>query len=78
MKLTERLKTGMLLRHYKGQVYRVLHESTHTETGEVLVNYFASPNKELMIKQWARPKHMFDDLVEHQGVQVPRFTIVEN
>jgi len=30
---------GSIYKHYKGGLYKVLHLSTHTETGEILVNY---------------------------------------
>lgn len=32
-------KPGGIYRHYKGGLYEVLFLSTHTETGDVLVNY---------------------------------------
>jgi hypothetical protein len=37
--MTQYPKPGGIYRHYKGGLYEVLHLSTHTETGEVLVNY---------------------------------------
>ncbi len=76
-KLSERIRNGMTIRHSKsGQLYKVLFESTHTETGELLVHYYAVPDKDVTLKMWARPKQMLDDLVEHEGKQVPRFVEV--
>ncbi len=74
--LSQRLKVGILLKHYKGGTYRVMFQSTHTETGEVLIGYYASPSKVVTIEMWSRPKAMFDDLVEHEGQKVPRFVEV--
>lgn len=56
--LTE-LKVFGKYRHFKGGYYRVLFLSTHTETGEDLVNYRECGNVDGRV--WSRPKEMFMD-----------------
>jgi hypothetical protein len=42
-------------RHFKGGIYLVVDEATHSETGEVLVIYRTQDRT----KTWARPREMF-------------------
>lgn len=56
-----------IVRHWKGGLYTVIGEATHTETGETLVIY-ADAEGHL----FARPTESFYDLVES-----PRFEDVE-
>lgn len=58
-------------KHFKGGKYRVLDVAKHTETGEVLVIYYAEgkPNE-----IWARPLAMFEGEVTPG---VPRFVFQE-
>lgn len=51
----------MLYKHYKGGVYKVIHEAKHTETNEILIIYYniSNPNK-----IWARPKCMFFEMID--------------
>jgi len=56
-------------RHYKGGLYRVLFEATHTETEEVFVVYQACSDGSV----WLRPKAMFYSVDDG----TPRFTPVE-
>lgn len=58
--------------HYKGKYYWVLGVAKHSETLEELVTYiclYENDNGQL----WVRPKSMFLDEVEVNGVKVPRF-----
>jgi len=61
--------------HYKGKGYEVLGLARHSETLAELVIYRAlyddpefGPNP-----IWARPKEMFFDEVEVEGILLPRF-----
>ena len=65
------IKIG-IYKHYKGGLYKVLGTAKHSETLEDLVIYEALYDNKTS-KLWARPIAMFDDLVEVNGVQVPRF-----
>lgn len=65
---------GVLYKHYKGGMYRVINDSvTHTETGEELVMY-TSLETGLV---WARPKEMFHELIMVDGNPTYRFTKVQ-
>lgn len=61
---------GQYYKHYKGNIYRLLHEAKHSENEEELVVYQALyGNNEI----WARPKNMFYGYVEIDGVKQLRF-----
>lgn len=62
-------------RHYKGNLYEVMGEGIHTETGEPLVIYrslYDAPDFPYG-SIWARPAAMFVEVVSVDGVEVPRF-----
>jgi hypothetical protein len=50
----------MLYKHYKGGLYRLLSEATHTETGENLVVYMSVETGLI----WVRPVEMFYELID--------------
>lgn len=57
-------------RHYKGNAYEVVGKALHSETLEVLVVYrplYGDGNL------WVRPRDMFLEDVEVDGVRTPRF-----
>ncbi|MGF9909474.1 DUF1653 domain-containing protein [Brevibacillus porteri] len=58
-----------IYQHYKGGIYEVYGVAKHTETMEELVTYGSTERKQL----WVRPLTMFNESVEHNGQQVPRF-----
>lgn len=60
-------------RHYKGKDYQVLGAATHSETGERLVVYRCLYGD---YDLWVRPVSMFSEVVEVDGQQVPRFTLI--
>ena len=68
------IPTGVY-QHYKGPYYLVLGEARHSETKEILVVYqplYGEP-------QWfVRPKTMFLEEVEYDGVCQQRFQFVGN
>lgn len=59
-------------RHYKGNLYKVLHIGRHSETLEEMVIY--QDCKELE-KCWVRPVALFIDNVLWEGSLVPRFSL---
>jgi hypothetical protein len=68
------IKLG-IYRHYKGNVYRVLHIAKHSETLEDMVVYqdINNPNK-----IWVRPASMWNDDTTVDGENVKRFQLIEN
>ena len=61
---------ALYYKHYKGNIYRFLHEAKHSESKEEFVIYQALyGNNEI----WARPKDMFYGYVEVDGVELLRF-----
>lgn len=74
--LSQRLKPQMRVQHYRGRIYRIQSFATHSETEETMVIYRADSNAEWDGRVWARPRHMFDDTLEHEGQKVPRFVEV--
>jgi hypothetical protein len=59
-----------MFRHYKQAIYCVVNVSKHTETGEILVNYYdiTKPNQ-----IWTRPLAMFNEYVTIDGINTLRF-----
>jgi hypothetical protein len=60
-------------RHYKGNEYLVLAVARHTETEEELVVYRQLYGDGAL---WVRPRAMFIEEIEHQGVRQPRFAFI--
>lgn len=63
------IKQG-IYRHYKGNLYQVLHTACHSETGEWLVVYRALYGD---YGVWVRPLAMFCESMEIDGKTLPRF-----
>ena len=63
-----------IYRHYKGNVYRVLHLAKHTETMEDMVIYTPVTGESYV---WARPLSMWFDTVQTKDGDVSRFTRIE-
>jgi hypothetical protein len=61
-------------RHYKGNLYEVIGEATHSETEESLVVYRALYGE---FGLWVRPREMFLGDVDVDGRSVRRFAPVE-
>ncbi|GHF03088.1 DUF1653 domain-containing protein [Streptomyces fumanus] len=64
-----------IYRHYKGELYRVLHVAQHSETSEQLVVYQGLYGKHDI---WARPLSMFQEAVETQSGPKQRFSFVRD
>ena len=62
--------TGQYYRHFKGDVYRVLHIAKHSETLEDIVVYQAMYGERGV---WVRPKAMFEEIIERDGRTFRRF-----
>ena len=67
------MKKG-IYQHYKGPFYRVTEVAQHSETEEALVIYQALYGDK---GWWARPLAMFQEIVELDGVKIPRFAYYE-
>ncbi len=63
------LKAGVY-QHYKGNEYQVMEVARHSETEEYLVVYRALYGDKGL---WVRPLSMFEENVEVNGVETPRF-----
>lgn len=63
-----------IYRHYKGNLYQVLHTARHSETEEWLVVYRALYGD---YGVWVRPLAMFGEMVEIDGNTVPRFELIQ-
>jgi len=63
-----------IYKHFKGNLYQVIEVATHSETQEQLVVYRTLYGDYSM---WVRPLTMFQETVEVDGQQVPRFSFVE-
>ena len=63
-----------IYKHFKGNLYQVIEVATHSETREQLVVYRTLYGDSSM---WVRPLTMFQETVEVDGQQVPRFSFVE-
>jgi hypothetical protein len=66
--------TQGIYRHYKGDLYQVLHTAQHSETEEMLVVYRCLYGE---YGVWVRPLSMFSETVEVEGKQVPRFEMIK-
>ena len=74
-----KLKIGDIVKHYKGNYYQILGFATHTETLEDLIIYalYNIETKETWkAKVWARPKHMFEDIIDKEN-NIKRFEVVD-
>ena len=63
------LKPGVY-RHFKGNLYELLHVATHSETLEQMVVYRALYGDGGI---WVRPASMWDEHVDKDGYSGPRF-----
>ena len=63
-----------IYRHYKGNLYQVLHTAQHSETEEVLVVYRCLYGD---YDVWVRPLNLFIETVNIDGKKVPRFELIK-
>ena len=57
-------------RHFKGNIYKVLHIAKHSETLEDMVVYQAMYGEHGI---WVRAKSMFEEVIERDGKTFRRF-----
>jgi hypothetical protein len=57
--------------HFKGNEYEVVAIASHSETLEEMIVYREAKEDG---RTWVRPASMWEDVVEHNGRQVKRFT----
>ena len=62
--------TGKYYRHFKGNIYKVLHIAKHSETLEDIVVYQAMYGEKGI---WVRPQTMFEEVIERDGRTFRRF-----
>ena len=61
-------------RHFKGNEYEVIGIAKHSETTEEMVVYRALYGEHGL---WVRPASMWNEMVEHKGQIVRRFSFIE-
>ena len=66
----DKAESHEVYKHFKGGLYRVLHEALDSETLEPCVVYQALYGER---KIWVRPKSMFFETIERNGKKIPRF-----
>ena len=71
--MTQSIPQG-IYRHYKGNLYQVLHTAQHSETEESLVVYRCLYGD---YDVWVRPLAMFIETVTVEGKQLPRFEMIK-
>ncbi len=72
--MTKRTIPQGIYRHYKGNLYQVLHTAQHSETEEALVVYRCLYGE---YNVWVRPLTMFAESVEIDGKSVARFELIK-
>lgn len=60
-------------RHFTGNEYQLLYVARHSETLEPMVVYQALYGERGI---WVRPAAMWNEIVERDGYQGPRFTYI--
>ena len=63
-----------IYRHYKGNLYQVLHTAQHSETEELLVVYRCLYGE---YGVWVRPLAMFTETNEVDGKEIPKFELIK-
>ena len=66
---------GKYYKHFKGNIYRVLHIAKHSETLEDMIVYQAMYGERGI---WVRPKTMFEETIERDGKIIRRFEEITN
>ena len=67
------MKKG-IYKHYKGNMYELLHIANHSETLEKMVVYKALYGEGEI---WVRPASMWEEEIEINGKTVKRFELVD-
>ncbi len=72
--MTKSIVPQGIYRHYKGNLYQVLHTAQHSETEESLVVYRCLYGE---YGVWVRPLTMFVETIILDGKEVPRFELIK-
>ena len=72
--MTEKTVPQGIYRHYKGNLYQVLHMAKHSETEESLIVYRCLYGE---YGVWVRPLAMFTETIEVNDKEVPRFELIK-
>jgi hypothetical protein len=74
------IKPGQMWRHYKGGTYEIVGIAIHSETLEEMVIYKMLYDSADYKKGtvWVRPKLMWLEEVEWQGVNMKRFRLISS
>lgn len=71
------IKPGQIWKHYKGDTYKIITLSKHTETEESLIVYERLTDiAHTGWRVWARPENMFFDHIEKEDYSGPRFEYI--
>ncbi|MEC5404702.1 DUF1653 domain-containing protein [Paraburkholderia sp. MPAMCS5] len=60
-------------RHFKGGIYELVCEATLESDPAVTMIVYKASNGSI----WTRPASVFFEVIEHEGVKVPRFAVIE-
>lgn len=71
--MTQTITQG-IYRHYKGNLYQVLHTAQHSETEEALIVYRCLYGE---YGVWVRPLSMFAETITRDSKQIPRFELIK-
>ncbi|MCO6504463.1 MAG: DUF1653 domain-containing protein [Snodgrassella sp.] len=63
-----------IYQHYKGKLYQVIGTARHSETEEKLIVYQCLYGDYSL---WVRPKAMFNETVNINGIEQPRFALIQ-
>lgn len=63
---------GKSYKHYKGNIYKIIALAKHSETGEDMIVYQNTEKGDI----WTRPASMWNDIVNVNGKDVLRFTLI--
>jgi len=74
--LVQQIKIGGIYQHYRGDKYKVLAVSRHSEDLSWYVVYETLYDNPVS-KTWHRPLAMFLEETDVNGVRMPRFKLVE-
>lgn len=69
-----KLSIGGFYKHYKGNTYKVLEIARHSEDLSYYVVYQALYGD---FGIWVRPLEMFLETVNIEGVEIPRFALIQ-
>lgn len=67
----QEIKVGKKYRHYKGNVYKILHIAKNSETLEDMIVYKSEKTGDI----WVRPYKMWNEIVDEN--KTLRFTILD-